>query len=290
LPEPWPTTLRLVEQAAQNGLSCSAQVQDSGKTWDVIANVSLSEEVHDVVVIIRDMTPTIALQESLHRSEMMSAMGNLIAGVAHEVKNPLFGMSATLDAMESRFRGSAASLRYTSVIRQELDRLQLLMRDLLDYGSAANLDHQSVALGSIVESALGLCRKDAKTKGVAIDNTVAPGFGPCRADSHRLEQALRNVIDNAIRFSPAGEAVTITARHVADKKLYELEIRDHGPGFAAADLPRIFEPFFTKREGGTGLGLPIVRRMIEEHGGRVRAMNAPDHGAIVRIELPSEGR
>jgi len=294
LAEPWPAVLELVGQAAERGLSCGSQVQDaaSGRTWDLIANVSLSEEVRDVVVIIHDITATIALQESLRRSEMMSAMGNLVAGVAHEVKNPLFGMTATLDAMELKFRANSDSQRYTSVIRLELDRLQMLMHDLLDYGRASNLDLRPVVLGSIVSSAVNLCRETASDRNVDIVNAVPSGFGSCRGDSLRLEQVFRNLIDNAICYSSVGQSVTISACE-ADRnggRWYELEIRDQGTGFAEADLPHVFEPFFTRRQGGTGLGLSIVRRMVDEHGGRVTASNAGEGGAIVRIELPAAGR
>ena len=294
LPAPWPSVLEMVAQAADRGLSSQKRVRDgiSGKTWDIIANVAITEEVGDVVVVIRDVTATIEMEESLRRSEMMSAMGNLVAGVAHEVKNPLFGMSATLDAMELKFRDNPDTQKYTSMIRREVDTLRVLMHDLLDFGRASNLDLRQVAFGPIVASATNLCRGTATARNVKIANLVDATFGSCVADPGRLEQVFRNLIENAICFSHPGQTVTIAAREAerAGARWIEIEVRDQGPGFSEADLPRVFEPFFSRRQGGTGLGLSIVRRMVEEHGGRVSAKNSADGGAIVRVELPAAGK
>ncbi|HEX9163477.1 MAG TPA: ATP-binding protein [Thermoanaerobaculia bacterium] len=293
LPAPWPAVLDLVAQAVDRGLSCESQVRNtSGKTWDIIANVAITEEVGDVVVVIRDVTATIEMEESLRRSEVMSAMGNLVAGVAHEVKNPLFGMSATLDAMELKFRDNADSLKYATMIRREVDSLRVLMQDLLDFGRASNLELRQVPLAPIVASAASLCRETAAARHVNVDNFVDPALGSCVADPVRLEQVFRNLIDNAISFSKAGQTVTIAARELDRNgaRWIEIEVRDQGPGFTETDLPRVFEPFFTRRQGGTGLGLSIVRRMVEEHGGRVSARNSGDGGAIVRVELPAAGK
>jgi len=125
-----------------------------------------------------------------------------------------------------------------------------------------------------------------------IANLVDPGFGSCVADPGRLEQVFRNLIDNAICFSPVGQTVTVAARELERNgaRWIEIEVRDQGPGFNEADLPRVFEPFFTRRQGGTGLGLSIVRRMVEEHGGRVSARNSEGGGAIVHVELPAAGK
>ena len=291
-PEPWPSVLALVDEAAKRGIGFTRQIHDaaSEKTWHIVGNVSAAREVHDVVVIVRDITETVALEESVRRSEMMSAMGNLVAGVAHEVKNPLFGLTATLDAMELKFRASPDAMRYTTMMRREVGRLNNLMRDLLDYGRAVSLDVQPVIVGSVIASAVKLVRDAASQRGVHIANDVQPDFGVARGDFSRLEQMFRNILDNAISFSPSGRTVTIAAHHVERTRRYEIEIRDEGPGFAPADLPHVFEPFFTRRKGGTGLGLPIVRRTVEEHGGRVTAGNAALGGAIVRIELPAARR
>ena len=293
LPQPWGVALALVQKAAATGLSCSAQAHDEakGRTWDVVANVSLSEEVRDVVIVIRDITDTLTMQESLRRSEMMAAMGNLVAGVAHEVKNPLFGMTATLDAMDLKFRASADALRYTAMIRREVERVQTVMRDLLDYGRPTSPEFQATMLGAVIASAVKLCRSDSKSAQVTVLNAVPSAFGPCRVDSTRLERVFRNLIDNAVRHSSAGQAVAITARETSmgDRDAFEVEIRDQGPGIADEDLPNIFEPFFTRRTGGTGLGLSIVRRIVEEHDGKVTVENSKEGGAIFRVVVPLQG-
>jgi len=286
-PEPWGSIAKLVVEAAGRRLSFQRQVHDraANRTWHVIGSVSETTDIHDVVVIIREITETLALEDSVRRSEVMSAMGNLVAGVAHEVKNPLFGLTATLDAMDLRFRSSPDTIRYTSMMRREVARLNSLMKDLLDYGRSTRPEHQPLLLGAALASAVTLCRGAADKRGVGIANHLPADWGSARGDFASLEQVFRNILDNAIAFSTAGQSIAITGE--AAGGMVSLEVRDHGPGFSAGDLPRIFEPFFTKRKGGTGLGLSIVRRTVEEHGGRVTASNHGEGGAVVRLELPA---
>lgn len=288
LSEPWPTIIKLVTEASERGLSFQRQVHDNatGHSWHIVGSVSDGSAIRDVVVIIRDITDTLALQESIRRSEVMSAMGNLVAGVAHEVKNPLFGLTATLDAMELKFRSSPDAIRYTSMMRREVGRLNTLMRDLLDYGRSTKPELQPVMIGSIVASAVRLCRESAARRDVTIANHLPAEWGAARGDFASLEQVFRNILDNAISFSSSGQTIAITGDYMPGEAL-RIEVCDEGPGFAPDDLARVFEPFFTRRKGGTGLGLSIVRRTVEEHGGHVSATNRSPAGAMVRIELPA---
>ncbi len=240
-----------------------------------------------IVAIARDLTSRIRMEEELRRIQTLSAMGTLVAGVAHEVRNPLFGISATLDALDAHVEGGqdlAELPQFVQVLRSQLGRLTGLMQDLLDYGRPAAIEPHLQPLGPVVARAANACDPLARRRGVEIQAVVPEGLPPLRLDRDRFSQALINLVENAVQHSPEGGAVVVEASSRPDR--IEIAVRDSGPGVAADDLPHLFEPFFSRRVGGTGLGLSIVQRIVEEHGGRVSAANRPEGGACLSIRLP----
>jgi signal transduction histidine kinase len=230
-----------------------------------------------------------ALQAELRRSETMSAMGALVAGVAHEVRNPLFGISSTLDALTARLGEQGDFRRYIEILQTQVGRLGKLMADLLAYGrpQASQLDW--APLNSILGPAVESCAALAEERSVRIELRPDPGAGQVRLNHARLVLALGNLVDNALRHAPAGSVVTVESSHgeAEGSDVVECTVRDEGPGFRAEDLPQVFEPFFTRRRGGTGLGLALVQRIAHEHGGEATACNADAGGAVVAIRLPA---
>lgn len=241
-----------------------------------------------IVAIARDLTSRMRMEEELRRSQTLSAMGALVAGVAHEVRNPLFGISATLDALEAHVEGGqdlAELPQFLQVLRGQLGRLTGLMQDLLDYGRPAAIETHLLPVGSVVARAVTACDPLARRCGVGIRTAVPDGLPLLRLDRDRLSQALINLVENAVQHSAEGGAVSIAAV-LAPGDAVEISVHDSGPGVAPDDLPHLFEPFFSRRAGGTGLGLSIVQRIVEEHGGRVSAANHPEGGACLSIRLP----
>jgi signal transduction histidine kinase len=231
------------------------------------------------------------LQESLRRSETLSAMGTLVAGVAHEVRNPLFSISANLDAFESRYGKEGEHAGIITLLRSETSRLVSLMNDLLDYGRPGREKPAPQHLEDVATQAVSACASLASHHRVRVLNRISPGLGPVVMDRKRIAQVLQNLLANAVQHSPEGGTVTIEAQEVGarDQAWLECSVSDSGPGFPPEDLPRIFEPFFTRRRGGTGLGLSIVQRIMEMHGGTIVAANRPQGGAIVSLRLPRLG-
>jgi PAS domain S-box-containing protein len=228
------------------------------------------------------------LQTALRRSEVMAAMGTLVAGVAHEVRNPLFGMSATLDAMQARFAERPELERYLGVLRGEIDRLGGLMRDLLAYGKPYAVTLTCGPLSEVLEAALKHCADAAAAAEVALVYAPAPDPAALAMDATRLCQVFENLLQNAIQLSPRGASVELSVRAEARDGAGWLVcvVADRGPGFGAEDLERVFDPFVSRRPGGTGLGLSIVQRIVEEHGGTVSAANRPGGGAELTVRLP----
>ena len=228
------------------------------------------------------------LHIELRRGETLSAMGALVAGVAHEVRNPLFGISATLDAMRARFKDYEDVQRYTDVLREEVNRLSRLMSELLDYGKPPTLELTRGSIEDSITLALEACAPLAQQAGVEIVSRMGTDLPALRLDKARLSQVFQNLLQNAIQHSPSGSAVSIkvTAEAGNEGTWISCAVKDSGAGLAADDIAHLFEPFFTRRHGGTGLGLAIVRRIVEEHGGVISAANRPAGGAIMTVRLP----
>jgi signal transduction histidine kinase len=216
----------------------------------------------------------------------MAAMGGLVAGVAHEVRNPLFSISATVDALEADLRDRPDFMDLARLLRSQVVRLTQLTRDLLDYGKPAALSLAAVQPGDPVRVAVRACTPLARTKEVELAARVAPGLPPLTLDVTRMEQVLENLLANAVHHAPRGTAVHVTVELTEGARAVAFRVEDEGPGIAPEDLERLFEPFFSRRDGGTGLGLPIVHRIVDAHGGVVRAANRPTGGCRLHRHPP----
>jgi signal transduction histidine kinase len=288
--EPWTTASRLVTSTGPLDSLAAAVIDDGrGRTWEVsIARFLAARDGADCFIIVFwEITRIVDLQESLRRSETLSAMGTLVAGVAHEVRNPLFGISATLDAYQAEL--SAPGFEpFEATLRREVRRLTDLMKELLEYGRPAVLTLAQGSVGKVIDAAIEARQSTARAAGVELENLVPQSESTLLIDRSRLQQVFENLIDNAVQHSRGGGRVRIRSTPVehGGRQWMELLVEDEGSGFPEHNLERVFEPFFTARRGGTGLGLSIVQRIVEEHSGKINVANRPGGGAVVTILLP----
>jgi PAS domain S-box-containing protein len=283
--EPWLTASRLAVAARAFGRLAPAaeQCASEGRSWEVRAQPLPTGGC--VIVTMHDLTDLKRLQESVSRNATMSAMGLLVAGVAHEVRNPLFGLGALLDTFESQAEPRQAFP--VEPFRRGLTRLQNLMQQLLDYGQPVPLVRSPQALARALREAVETCSSLARERQVEVVLAAPSDLPRVCIDESRIVQVFSNLLDNAIRHSPAGGRVRLSAAAGAD--WVECRVEDAGPGVAAADLAAIFEPFFTRRRGGTGLGLAIVQKIVVEHGGVVTCCVREGGGARMVVRLPLIG-
>ena len=240
------------------------------------------------------MEANAALRRSLEekaRLQTMSALGHLVGGLAHEVRNPLFAITATLDALLANLEASPAN----QDVRQALEglmeptyRLSELMSELLEYGKPLAGNLAAGQLGGAVLEALADCRALAQAKGVRLHADLGDRDLCVGMVRRRLIMALTNLIQNAVQHTPAGGEVVVEISRFEEggRAWARCAIQDSGCGFRDEDLPHLFEPFFTRRRGGTGLGLSIVQRVVEEQQGRIQASNRPGGGAAVLVDIP----
>ena len=281
--------LAAAETLSATPTTVRARHRDGDWRWlDVQFDRVPHAEERRISMVARDVTARRALEQEVRKAEQMAAMGALLAHVAHDVRNPLFGISAIIDAMEARGLGGDPNTgKLIKMMRASVDQLNKLMKDLLEYSRPAPAKLLRVPVASVVAAAVRACAPLADRSGVRIDNAVLDA-GSAMLDADRFAQVLQNLVENAVQHSPAGAEVRIEAKENSAPGMLELRVLDRGKGFEPADLPHLFEPFFTRRPGGTGLGLSIVQRIVEQHGGSIEARNRAGGGAETIVHLPRQ--
>lgn len=289
LPEPWVGAAELVSRISPDQPALTSERADpaSGQMWRI--TVRRIGEDGSCVVLLHDVTNMVALEADARQNERVAEMGRLVGHVAHEVRNPLFSMSATLDALEVRSGTMPMMDRYIANLRREVRRMTLLMQDLLEYGKPPVLETRIESIRAAILDAVAVAAPAAAARHVSLTTNAVMQPDVVLIDRARMAQAIQNIVENALQYAPKGSTVSVcTDTIVLDgNRWIECVVEDEGPGFREGVIPFVFEPFYTTRAGGTGLGLSIVRRIVQMHGGQVSASNRAGGGARVTIRLPA---
>ena len=290
-----PVHIALMEDRAVTGTLIGVAIPGRrGRAWlmtNAVPRHDAEGRVSEAVCTFQDITAYRALQAELRRRETLASLGEMVAGVAHEVRNPVFGALGALDALEAKQENRPEILAFTTLLRAELKRIGAFMDDLLSYGRPAEPEQAPVPLSDANHAAIRDSARLAHTREVRVRVLTAGPLPMLPHDSRLLAQAVRNLVDNALQHTPAGGEVVIACgrERGTDGEFITLAVRDRGAGFTPEDLARAGEPFFTRRRGGTGLGLAIVRRIVEGHGGALHLANREGGGceAVIHLPLPA---
>lgn len=284
VPEVFPPALMHIWR----NLEPSGRIEDREVEWDGRVNELIATSLEDgsIVLILRDLTEIKNLREELERSRRLAAIGTLAAGVAHEIRNPLSSIKGFATYFWEKFRNNATDAEAARIIISEIDRLNRVITQLLYLARPPLLHRAPANLDRIVSETVTMVADAYKEKGVILEHFVQGITAYC--DPDQLKQVLINLLLNALAATKAGDTVSIRGENHPDGRTV-ITVTDTGHGIPHEDLPRIFDPFFTTKPAGTGLGLAVVQRIIEAHGGEVEVTSAPGHGTQVRVILPPKG-
>lgn len=233
----------------------------------------------------RALTELTATADGVRRADRLAALGTLTAGMAHEIRNPLGAIGGAAEILERDYPDGHPRREFLDILRREIARLKAIVGKYLDYSRPLVPELRPIDLNATVRSALDLVGKSAAGAAIALDANLAEGLSAVRADGGQMHQVLVNLLLNAVQAMPEGGTVEI--RTWAEAGAAVVEVRDHGAGLPDVPVERLFEPFYTTKPAGTGLGLHVCRRIAVSHGGRLDATNAPGGGAAFRLELPA---
>lgn len=245
-----------------------------------------NSEVVGVAVTFEDVTEVRQLQKRFHESEKLAAMGELAAGIAHEVRNPLGAIKTSAQFLEDKFSPGDIRYKFTKLIIREVERLDQLVERLLNFARPGEKDFQYEDVNELIENSLAVAVLKIHDQRLVIDKRYGAAIPRLFVDAKRLQQAFLNILLNAIDAMPCGGVLGISTSFEAESQRIRIEFCDTGEGIPPQRLARIFTPFFTTRQKGTGLGLAIVSRIISEHNGTIEVESKVGEGTVFTIMLP----
>lgn len=223
-------------------------------------------------------------EEQLRRADRLSALGELSAGMAHEIRNPLGSIKGAVEILKDDYSPDDAKYEFIQILLKETDRLNSIVQEFLGFARPKQPEFQQADINEAIESVLTLTAQEARKAGIAVWKHLNSTIGMRSFDAGMLRQAFLNLVLNAIQAMPTGGELTVESG--VKNEMIEVKITDTGPGISAENRKKLFSPFFTTRKQGTGLGLAITYRIIEKHRGMIDVMSEPGKGATFTVKIP----
>lgn len=284
-----------IEEALNGGASFVEREITYQRGADVIPLALTVSPIQDdqkgctgVVIILRDLSDIKRLQEKVRRTERLAALGELAAGVAHEVRNPLSSVRGFAHYLKHVLQDRPQEREYADIMIKEVDRINNVMTNLLSFARPAEPRPEPTDLPGLLDHTVRLAAEDARLKKVEIRVSASPGLEDVRLDGGQITQVMLNLVLNALQAVEEGGHIAVEA-YRTDRGRLRLTVEDDGPGIASDQAAKIFQPFYTTREKGTGLGLAIVHNIVENHGGEIRVVSplpGGGRGSRMVIDLP----
>jgi signal transduction histidine kinase len=220
----------------------------------------------------------------LRQAETLAAMGQALSSVAHDMKTPLISIGGYTNFVRNKLVDSDPNRHHLKVVLRQAQRLEAMVKKMLDFSRSLQLDKSPTNLRQLLQEVVEVVKKEASNRDVDLEIVHTDGLQPVNVDPMRLEQALLNLVINAVQASTRGEAVTLRTIHYDGG--VAIEVSDRGEGIPEETRSQILAPFFTTKKDGVGLGLPIANRIVEAHSGELEILDNPDRGVTFRIVLP----
>ncbi len=253
-------------------------------------------EQEGAVLIIRDLSRIRELEEALRHADRLSMLGTLAAGLAHEVKNPLGGIRGAAQLLEMELGADSPLGEYTSVMIKEVERVNTIIEELMDLARPRPPAMTDVNLAQLLGDIVLLQQEAHREQNIRFYLDLDPSIPPISADEALLTRLFLNLIKNAAEAVPQNGEIRISCKIAADYHLHNpgrkpipwvvVKVTDNGPGISREDRERIFTPFFTTKERGSGLGLATCQKIVGSHQGFMSVKSKPDEGTTIRVSLP----
>ncbi|MCX6349413.1 MAG: ATP-binding protein [Candidatus Aureabacteria bacterium] len=268
------------------------QTTQPSPRWIRLSRSSLCDregQVRGILLLFGDITRQRRADEEAGVSERMDGLAFLTATVAHELGNPLSSLAIHVQLLERSVRNlpakaSASLLLSVAVVKEELNRLDAIIAQFLKALRPAPLQLAEEEMGSLAEEVRDLVAEELKRRGIAIAIERPADPMPGMVDRNAIKQVLLNLIKNSAQAMPRGGAIRLSLRR--EKTHLVLAVTDEGRGIPTLEMPRIFGPFFSTREGGSGLGLLVVYKIVRQHGGTIEVVSAPARGTVFTVRIP----
>jgi len=245
--------------------------------------------ISGALIHLEDITDKRRKEAQLRRAESLASLTTLAAGVAHEIKNPLGSISIHIQLIKKTLQRCGCIEpsdieRHLGVVDEEIDRLNKTVVDFLFAVRPMDLELREADAGELLRQMAAFIAPEAERAGVEIKLELADNLPRIQADERYMKQALLNLVKNALAAMPGGGSLILKSE--GDQDEVRLMVEDNGAGIPEDDLPKIFEPYFTTKDNGTGLGLTITFKIIKEHGGEISVSSRPGQGSVFSIGLP----
>lgn len=262
----------------------------NGSHEERLSNLSGSEAREVSRAFNKMLDQLAASHRRLQHAASLAAVGELSSSIVHEIRNPLSSIKLNLQALHRKVKDDAAHAELADIAMTQVARLEKMLTDLLRYGKPLHLHLGRISVGDLARDAVEVVRKEREEKQVSIAIEDHLGQTKLIADAEQLRRALTNLAANAVQAVPQSGKVLISAKiEPGSPDSVIISVSDNGPGIPELHRDKLFQPFFTTRDGGTGLGLANVQKIVEDHGGTVSAANRPGGGTVFTMALPLGG-
>ncbi len=254
------------------------------------ATVKTSDEIGALASSFNQMTSELKRsRDKLVQSEKLAAVGQIAAGIAHEIRNPLTSIKMIVQLLRKRLQEDETGRESVQAILDEINRLEVVINGLLDFARPMELALRPVDVTDVIDNVLQFMQADLRHRKIELVKDMDESLPKVMLDADRMKQVFMNVILNSMQAMPEGGRLAIKCRYDDEDGKVQVEISDTGIGMSQEILARVFEPFFSTRSGGTGLGLANVKKIMDQHGGSIHIESAEGEGTNVIISMEQTG-
>ena len=239
-----------------------------------------------VLVVFQDITELKLMEERLRQADRLAALGTLSAGLAHEIKNPLSAIKTFVQLLPKKMDSSSFMEKFHGTVPREIERIHQLVEDLLELTRRRKKPWAPLNINTLIHQVIELHEEETKRKGIVVEPHLDPSIPLIQGDSDSIYRAFSNLVINAIQAMPKGGKLMIRSELHRESSLIQILFQDTGIGMDEETVKNLFNPFFTTKDKGVGLGMALTHKIIEDHKGVIEVMSEKEKGSTFILKIP----